>query len=107
MTVRYDFIVVGGGIAGVSAAYELAAHGSVCLLEREPQLAYHTTGRSAAISMESYGNQQIRSLTYDEALEQCLDACETHGWYNRSTGINSSKRVGTQLRNTADVQTYT
>ncbi|EJM09933.1 glycine/D-amino acid oxidase, deaminating [Pseudomonas sp. GM18] len=63
MTDRYDFIVVGGGIAGVSAAYELAAHGSVCLLEREQQLAYHTTGRSAAISMESYGNQQIRSLT--------------------------------------------
>ena len=63
MTARYDFIVVGGGIAGVSAAYELAAHGSVCLLEQEQQLAYHTTGRSAAISMESYGNQQIRSLT--------------------------------------------
>nr|WP_272972271.1 FAD-dependent oxidoreductase [Pseudomonas sp. SWRI179] len=63
MTARYDFIVVGGGIAGVSVAYELAAHGSVCLLEQEQQLAYHTTGRSAAISMESYGNQQIRSLT--------------------------------------------
>lgn len=63
MTDQYDFIVVGGGIAGVSVAYELAAHGRVCLLEREHQLAYHTTGRSAAISMESYGNQQIRSLT--------------------------------------------
>ena len=63
MIARYDFIVIGGGIAGVSAAYELAAHGSVCLLEQERQLAYHTTGRSAAISMESYGNQQIRSLT--------------------------------------------
>lgn len=63
MIARYDFIVVGDGIAGVSVAYELAAHGSVCLLEQEQQLAYHTTGRSAAISMESYGNQQIRSLT--------------------------------------------
>lgn len=53
MSGSYDFIVVGGGIAGVSVVYELAAHGSVCLLEQEQQLAYHTTGRSAAISMGS------------------------------------------------------
>jgi D-arginine dehydrogenase len=29
----YDFLIIGGGIAGTSAAYELAAHGSVVLLE--------------------------------------------------------------------------
>ncbi len=59
----YDFAVIGGGICGVAAAFELAAHGRVVLIEREPQLAYHTTGRSAAISMESYGNAVIRKLT--------------------------------------------
>lgn len=59
----YDFVVVGGGIAGVSTASELAKIGSVLLLERESSLAYHTTGRSAAISMESYGNELIRKLT--------------------------------------------
>lgn len=59
----YDVIVVGGGIAGVSAAYELAAHASVLLVEREAQLAYHSTGRSAAMLTENYGNESIRLLT--------------------------------------------
>ena len=31
---------------------------------------------------------------YDEAFEQCFDACETHGWYNRTTGINSYMSEG-------------
>ncbi|MBH9577927.1 NAD(P)/FAD-dependent oxidoreductase [Inhella proteolytica] len=59
----FEFVVVGGGIAGVAVASELAAHGRVLLIEREASLAYHTTGRSAAISMESYGNELIRQLT--------------------------------------------
>lgn len=59
----YDFLVVGGGIAGVAVAAELACHGKTCVLERENSLAYHTTGRSAAILMESYGNALIRTLT--------------------------------------------
>ncbi|WUR11029.1 FAD-binding oxidoreductase [[Empedobacter] haloabium] len=63
MTQSVDFLVVGGGIAGVAVASELARHGSVLVLERERSLAYHTTGRSAAISMESYGNALIRRLT--------------------------------------------
>lgn len=63
MTQSVDFLVVGGGIAGIAVASELARHGSVLVLERERSLAYHTTGRSAAISMESYGNALIRRLT--------------------------------------------
>jgi D-arginine dehydrogenase len=58
-----DAVVVGGGIAGVSIAYELAAHGSVVLAEAEPTLAMHTTGRSAAIYAPSYGAPVVRALT--------------------------------------------
>lgn len=59
-----DVLVIGGGIAGVSAAGELAARGrSVTLVEREPQLAYHTTGRSAALYFENYGHADIRGLS--------------------------------------------
>ncbi|MDQ0474372.1 NAD(P)/FAD-dependent oxidoreductase [Labrys wisconsinensis] len=57
-----DVLVVGGGIAGAGAAYELAALGSVILLERESQCGIHATGRSAASFTENYGNGVIRRL---------------------------------------------
>lgn len=58
----YDFIVIGGGIAGASAGYRLAEHGSVALLEMEERPGYHSTGRSAAQFTELYGNGPIRAL---------------------------------------------
>jgi len=61
--VEYDYIVVGGGMAGASAAYELAAFGRVLLLEREERCGYHSTGRSAALYVETYGNRTVRALT--------------------------------------------
>lgn len=59
----YDVIVIGAGIAGASAAYEIAEDRTVLLLEREEQPGYHTTGRSAALFSETYGNATIRGLT--------------------------------------------
>ena len=59
----YDTLVIGGGIAGVSIGYELATDRSVGLLEMEATLAYHTTGRSVATFLESYGGRTIRLLT--------------------------------------------
>ena len=59
----HDFIVIGAGIAGASAAYELMQHGSVVLLEREPLPGHHTTGRSAAFLVDSYGGAIVGKLT--------------------------------------------
>ena len=58
----YDFLVIGGGIAGASAAFELAAHGSVLLLEAESTTGYHATGRSAALFTRNYGNPVVRKI---------------------------------------------
>jgi D-arginine dehydrogenase len=59
-----DVIVIGGGIAGVSAAAEIAAAGAkVMLLEMESQPGYHATGRSAAMYEPSEGAPVVRALT--------------------------------------------
>lgn len=58
-----DILVVGGGIAGASAAAALARAGAcVILAEMEAQPGYHTTGRSAATFVSSYGNATVRAL---------------------------------------------
>jgi D-arginine dehydrogenase len=61
--VIYDFLVIGGGISGASAAYELAAQGSVLLLEAEATAGYHSTGRSAALFTRNFGGPVVRQIT--------------------------------------------
>jgi D-arginine dehydrogenase len=58
-----DCIIIGAGIAGASIGYSLARYARVLLLEREAHPGYHSTGRSAALFMESYGTPQVRALT--------------------------------------------
>lgn len=63
MTPPFDYAIVGAGIAGASLAYRLAPQAKVLLLEAEIQPGLHSTGRSAAMFMESYGPAQVRALT--------------------------------------------
>lgn len=63
MLIEADVAVLGGGIAGASAAAHLAADCSVVLLEREDQPGYHASGRSAALFSEAYGNAVVRALS--------------------------------------------
>ena len=58
-----DIIIIGGGIAGVSAAARLAPHGAVTLLDMEDTLAYHTSGRSAAMYEPYYGAAPVVALS--------------------------------------------
>lgn len=53
-------VVVGGGIAGTSAGYFLAERAEVVVLEQETTCGYHTTGRSAALFTECYGDAVVR-----------------------------------------------
>lgn len=50
-----DFLIIGGGIAGLSAGAELAALGDVMVVEAEAQTGYHASGRSAALYEADYG----------------------------------------------------
>ena len=58
-----DVIVIGAGIAGATAAAQIAADHRVALVEAEDQAGFHTTGRSAAMWILNYGPADVRVLT--------------------------------------------
>lgn len=62
MTETADIIVIGAGMAGASAAAEMSRGARVVVLESEAQPGYHSTARSAAIFIPSYGNAAVRQL---------------------------------------------
>jgi D-arginine dehydrogenase len=58
-----DILVIGGGIAGLSAAAALAKHGRVTVLEAEEQVGFHASGRSATMLHYALGDRLVRALT--------------------------------------------
>ncbi|HEV2595798.1 MAG TPA: FAD-dependent oxidoreductase [Sphingomicrobium sp.] len=60
---KFDVIIVGGGIAGASLGSEIAAKRRTVILEAEEQCGYHSTGRSAAFYLESYGGPEVAKLS--------------------------------------------
>jgi D-arginine dehydrogenase len=60
---EFDVIVIGAGIAGATAAAQLAAERKVALIEAEEAAGYHSTGRSAAIWIQNYGPPDVQVLT--------------------------------------------
>ncbi|KIR17527.1 Threonine synthase [Pseudomonas fluorescens] len=72
-------------LAGMSAS--LGLHNVIYLPKSAP--------REKLAQMQGYGAEIVLvDGQYDEAFEQCLNACEEHGWYNRTTGINSYMSEG-------------
>ena len=60
---HYDIIIIGSGIAGISLGSIISKERKVAIIEKEKQLSYHSTGRSFAFFIESYGNNAIIELT--------------------------------------------
>lgn len=60
---QFDVAIIGGGIAGAGLSYFLGQGQRAVLLEQESALGTHTTGRSAALYTQAYGNAEIRALT--------------------------------------------
>ena len=60
---QVDFLVVGAGIAGLSAAARLARHGSTLVVEAEAAPGVHSSGRSAAFAHFDMDAWLVRALT--------------------------------------------
>jgi len=60
---QVDFLVIGAGIAGLSAAARLAAHGQTVVCEAEEAPGVHASGRSAAFAHFDMDSPLVRALT--------------------------------------------
>lgn len=60
---EYEVIIVGGGIAGASLGAAIAGVRRTLIVEAEDHCGYHSTGRSAAFYLESYGGPEVAKLT--------------------------------------------
>ena len=63
MSSSSDILVIGGGIAGLSAAAALAGHAKVTVLEAEEADRLHSSGRSATMLHYALGDPLVRALT--------------------------------------------
>jgi len=80
----HDFIVIGGGIVGLSTAYELQTryrHKRVLLLEKEPQLAAHQSGRNSGVIHAGvyYAPGSLKAQFCQQGLKDTLAFCQRHG----------------------------
>lgn len=58
-----DYLIIGAGMAGASLAYRIGSRAKILVIDMESQPGYHSSGRSAAMFMETYGTATIRALT--------------------------------------------
>ncbi|KIC46186.1 FAD-dependent oxidoreductase [Tateyamaria sp. ANG-S1] len=92
-----DIIVIGGGIAGISAAARLSEGANVTVLEGESALGYHASGRSAALFEENYGLAPVIALNKASA--------EYHQPYLSPRGFLLVARAGEDTQFEADAKT--
>ena len=69
---RVDVLVIGGGVAGISAAAGFAQHANILVLERESALGYHSSGpraRPSAIRDRLRRGANLKEAARQQALE--------------------------------------
>lgn len=86
-----DFVVVGGGIVGLATARELLARNpgaSLTLLEREPELGSHQTGRSSGVIHAGiyYAPGSLKARLCVEGARELYAFCEQRGIEARREG---------------------
>ncbi|MEJ2096614.1 MAG: L-2-hydroxyglutarate oxidase [Deltaproteobacteria bacterium] len=80
---KYDVIVVGGGIVGVSTAWQLRMRYPGCrilLLEKEPEVGLHQTGRNSGVVHAGvyYEPGSMKSIFCREGNRATYEFCSRH-----------------------------
>ncbi len=80
---NYDFAIVGGGIVGLATAYTLQSMvpgARVVIIEKEPRLAQHQTGRNSGVIHAGvyYEPGSLKARLCQEGLNATLSFCRDH-----------------------------
>ena len=83
MEKTYDYVVIGGGIVGVSTAWQLQTRhpsAKVAVFEKESQLAYHQTGHNSGVIHAGvyYPPQSLKAEFCKRGVEATIDFCRQH-----------------------------
>ena len=95
----FDIVIVGGGIAGASLGAEVADTRRTLIIEAEGQCGYHSTGRSAAFFLESYGGEHVAQLNAASAsfLENPSTEFSDRGFLHRRGAVHLSREEWPEL----------
>lgn len=89
MTQRFDLVVVGGGIVGLAVAHAAQRTGrSVAVLEREPRLASHQSGRNSNVIHSGlyYTPGGLKARLAVAGCAETVAFCREHDLPHRVTG---------------------
>jgi (S)-2-hydroxyglutarate dehydrogenase len=102
---RFDTVVIGGGIVGLSTAYHLArgGSGSVAVLEKEALPAQHQTGRNSGVIHSGiyYKPGSLKATNCVAGRRSLIEFCEEHGVAHELCGkviVAVSEQEETRLR---------
>jgi D-arginine dehydrogenase len=96
---EWDIIIVGGGIAGASLGAEVAGKKRTMIIEAEDQCGYHSTGRSAAFFLESYGGPDVAKLSAasGQFLANPPEDFSEHGFLHQRGAVHLSEDAWPEL----------
>jgi len=90
---NYDYLIIGGGIIGLSIARDLIDRfpaAKIAVLEKEPDVAYHSSGRNSGVLHAGfyYTADSLKAKFTRDGNQQLRDYC-----YKNNIKINVSKKV--------------
>ena len=80
---KYDYIIIGGGIVGLATAYNLLKKKSelkICILEKEDTLAAHQTGHNSGVIHSGiyYKPGSLKAQNCLLGYRMLIDFCNEH-----------------------------